>query len=351
MTAAITQGGSNVRYSLVVPIYRDGTLADAFCAEVERVFRAYLGRAEIATAVEVIFVNDGSNDDSGEQLRRACGRWRFARAINLSRNFGQHVALSCGYAHSRGELVASINVDMQDPPAELVKLIERFGGGDVDIVIGLRRRRRDSLSKRVTSIAFHYVLSKLTGYPIPLNMATVRVMNRRFVDAYYSLSENSRFLPGLEGWLGFRRGYVEIEHAERSVGKSSYNFGRRFMMALDSIISFSDLPLRMVALLGMGIALVGVVLTLALVIQKLFFVNLQAGYTSTVAIIVLFGGAQIFVVGLASLYIGRVLKEVQNRPLYIVQERINFESQPSARHEAERDSGGVGKGSSQGASS
>lgn len=322
MTGSIAR----LRYSFVVPIYKDAGLADVFCAEFDRVFRAHLRVESIAPFVEVIFVNDGSPDDSGEQLKSVCARWPFARGISLSRNFGQHVALSAGYAHARGELVGSMNVDMQDPPGEVIKLLERFARDDVDIVMGLRRHRKDSWSKRATSVAFHYVLNKLTGYPIPRNMATVRVMNRRFLDAYNALSEKSRFLPGLEAWLGFRRGYVEIEHAERKVGKSSYNFHRRFMMALDSIISFSDLPLRMVALLGMGLALVGLVLTLALVIQKLFFVNLQAGYTSTVAIIVFFGGAQIFVVGLASLYIGRVLKEVQNRPLYVVQERINFET-------------------------
>jgi dolichol-phosphate mannosyltransferase len=324
-----SQPSACVRYSVVVPIYKDAELADAFCAELDRVFRGYLRAQDIAPLVEVIFVDDGSPDDSSERLRHVCRNWRFAKAISLSRNFGQHVALSCGYAHATGEFVGSINVDMQDPPSEIVKLLERFRADDVDIVIGMRRRRRDSFFKRMTSVAFHYVLSKLTGYPIPLNMATLRVMNRPFVDAYNSLSEKSRFLPGLEGWLGFRRGYVEIEHAERRVGKSSYNFRRRFMMALDSIISFSDLPLRMVALLGMGVALVGLVLTVALVIQKLFFVNLQAGYTSTVAIIVLFGGIQIFVVGLASLYLGRVLKEVQNRPLYVVRDRVNIEPQRS----------------------
>jgi dolichol-phosphate mannosyltransferase len=325
-----TRSSARPRYSVVVPIYKDGELADAFCNEFDRLFREHLRTDDISDSIEVIFVNDGSPDDSAEALRRVCAKWRFTKAVMLSRNFGQHVALSCGYEHARGDFVASLNVDMQDPPSELVKLLERAEKGDADIVIGLRRKRRDSLSKRITSVLFHIVLSKLTGYSIPTNMATVRVMNRKFVDAYNSLSEKSRFMPGLEGWLGFRRGYVEIEHAERKVGKSSYNFTKRFLMALDSIISFSDLPLRMVVLLGSCVAFVGLCLTVALVIQKLFFVDLQAGYTSTVAIIVFFGGVQMFVVGLASLYVGRILKEVQNRPLYIVQEKISFESDPEA---------------------
>lgn len=331
MTQTAEYRQSGPLYSFVVPIYKDGRLAEAFCAEFDRVFRDYLGTADITSAVEVIFVNDGSPDDSTEHLRAVCRKYPFAKAIALSRNFGHHVALSCGYLHASGQFVSSINVDMQDPPSELPKLLDRLKQGDIDIVIGLRRQRRDPWYKRMTSILFHYVLGKLTGYPLPLNMATVRIMNRQFTDAYNSFNEKSRFLPGLEGWLGFRRGYVEIEHAERKDGKSSYNFRKRFVMAMDSIISFSDLPLRMVVLAGSAIAAVGLVLMLLLVIQKLFFTDLQPGYTSTVAIIVLFGGVQMLVVGLASLYVGRVLKEVQNRPLYIVQEKVNFDQNTGAQ--------------------
>ena len=321
---------SAMLYSFVVPIYNDGALADSFCAEFDRVFRAYLDREDISDAAEIVFVNDGSSNDSMSHLRDICNKWPFARAINLSRNFGHHVALSCGYRHARGDFVGSLNVDMQDPPAELPALLARFRDGDVDIVIGLRRKRRDALLKRLTSVAYHYVLGKLTGYPIPLNMATVRVMNRTFVDQYNRLTEKARFLPGLEAWLGFRRGYVEIEHKEREAGKPSYTFGKRLVMALDSIVSFSDVPLRLVVVAGSAIALVGFLLTVALVIQKLFFVDLQTGYTSTIAIVVFFGGVQVLVVGLASLYVGRILTEVQNRPLYIVEELINFDDAGSA---------------------
>jgi dolichol-phosphate mannosyltransferase len=300
-------------------------MSGSFCREFEQVMRAYVGTDDISQVVELIFVNDGSPNESLAQLRKTSDRFSFVRVIGLSRNFGQHIALSAGYQHARGQFVGSLNVDMQDPPNQIPLLLDRIERGDVDIVIGLRRDRKDSLSTRLTSHVFHYVLGKLTGYPIPLNMATIRIMNRRFVNAYNSLREKSRFLPGLEGWLGFERGYVEIEHEERTVGSSTYNFRKRFLMALDSIISFSDLPLRIVVLAGSAIAVLGLGLGALLVVQKLFFVNLQPGYTSTVSIVVFFGGMQILVVGLASLYIGRILKEVQNRPLYVVQEFIGFD--------------------------
>jgi dolichol-phosphate mannosyltransferase len=126
-------------------------------------------------------------------------------------------------------------------------------------------------------------------------------------------------------WLGFRRAYAPIRHAARTRGRSSYNFRRRLLMAFDSIVSFSDLPLKMVAGLGVIVAFAGFLLSLGLVVQRLFFAAVQPGFTATVALIVLFSGVQILVIGLASLYLGRVLREVQNRPLYLVRETINVE--------------------------
>ena len=324
-----------MNYSFVVPIYKDAALAEAFCQEFARVFREYCGRTDIEKEVEVIFVNDGSSDNSDEILRQTCQRHRFARAMSLSRNFGQHIALSCGYAHARGRFVGSLNVDMQDPPAEIPRMLARFEEDDVDIVLGLRRARRSSRMDQVTSKLFHYVLSKLTGYDLPLNMATLRVMNRRFVDAYNALTEKSRFIPGLEYWLGFKRAYVPVEHVERQEGRSSYTFRKRFLMALDSIISFSDLPLKITVVAGSLIALLGLLLGVLLMIQKLFFVTMLPGYTSTVCLIVFFGGVQILSIGLASLYIGRILKEVQNRPLYIIRTRHNFQNDTAEASRAE----------------
>ena len=149
-------------------------------------------------------------------------------------------------------------------------------------------------------------------------------MNRRFVDAYRTLTERSRYLPGLEMWLGFQRAYVPIRHMRREHGKSSYAFGRRLKMAFEAIISFSDLPLRFTVALGAIVALIGFLLAAYLTIGKLFFIEFRAGYTSTMTAIVLIGGVLVAVIGLASLYIGRVLSEVQARPLYVIRDSVNI---------------------------
>ncbi len=217
-----------------------------------------------------------------------------------------------------------LNVDMQEPPSEIPKLLDYIKGKNFDIVYGLSDERKTSFANRVTSKSFAFFLNYLTNSQMPLNVTTLRIMNRKFVDAYNSLSEKSRYIPGLETWLGFKHGYLSIIHKERAIGKSSYNFRKRLAMAMESIISFSDYPLRLIVGFGCVIAFIGFLLTAFLLLSKIFFVNIQAGYTTTISLITFIGGIQIMVIGFASLYIGRILKEVQNRPLYIINEKFNF---------------------------
>jgi glycosyltransferase involved in cell wall biosynthesis len=316
---------SRPTYSFIVPIFNDAYLAEEFCQEYLKVFQLHLEATEITPKVELIFVNDGSRDDSAKTLARLPPRFPFVRVINFSRNFGQHIALSCGYRYARGQFVGMLNVDMQEHPDQIPVLLREIEGTDCDIVFGLRRDRASSITDIVTSRFFGYILNKLTGHHVPLNVATVRVMNRRFVDAYNSLHESSRYLPGLESWLGFQRGYVDVAHRERRRGKSSYNFMRRLLMAGDAIISFSDLPLKIIVVFGFAVVAVSFLLAVALAVQKIFLRDVQLGYTSTVCLIVFLGGVQLSVIGLTSLYIGRILREVRNRPLYVIRDTVNLE--------------------------
>jgi dolichol-phosphate mannosyltransferase len=307
-------------YSFVVPIYNDGALARDFCIEIATAFRAYLGHDDLARDIEVIFVDDGSANDSPKLLKAVCDEFPFARAVLLSRNFGQHIAVSAGYRAATGDYVGMINVDQEDPPGQLPTLIDALKSGDYDIVGGRHQGRPASLPTRVTSYLFHTTLNRLTGYHTPINGTTMRVMTRRAVDAYNALAEKSRYIPGLEMWLGMRYGWVPTVQQRRKKGKSSYNFRRRLRMAYSSIISFSDFPLRLAVKFGMLVAVVGMILGLGLLVQKLSGTQLLAGYTSTLVVIVFLGGVQIAVTGVASLYIGRILAEVQNRPLFVVRE-------------------------------
>jgi dolichol-phosphate mannosyltransferase len=315
-----------MQYSFVVPIYNDAYLAESFCINFESVFQEYIQEKDISNQVELIFVNDGSKNNSLELLIELTTKFSFVKVINLSRNFGQHIALSCGYQNAKGLFVGMLNVDQQEPPSELTKLIDFMKSQNHDIVFGLADSRKTSFTNRLTSNIFNYLLNFLTRSNTPLNVTTARVMNRKFTDAYNSLSEKTRYLPGLESWLGFSHGYLPIKHTERAVGKSSYNFKKRLNMAVESILSFSDYPLRLITTFGFIISVIGFLLTIILLFVKLFFIDFQPGFATTISLITFFAGIQILVIGVASLYIGRILKEVQNRPLFVIKDKYNFEN-------------------------
>jgi len=299
-----------VEYSFVVPIYNDSYLVKEFLLKMQKTFMSH--------KFDVIFVNDGSEMESELELNKVAAEFSFAKTIHLSRNFGQHIAVSCGYKFVTGDFITMLNVDLEDSPAEVMKLLERIKVGDCDIVHGLYSSRNVSFLNKMTSAGFGFLLNKLTGFQVPLNASTVRVMTRKFVEKYNSLNEKQRYIPGLEMWLGFRHVYIPIEHQARKKGRSSYNFWKRLRMALSTIYSFSDLPLRIISVGGVGISVIGMAMTTFLIIRKIFGVNLQPGFTSTISAIVFLGGVQIFAIGISGIYIGRILREVQGRPLYVI---------------------------------
>lgn len=313
-----------VKYSIVVPIYNDGYLASSFCTEFEKVFQKYLKISSIVNKVELIFVNDGSNDNSLELLKETAESHNFVKLIDLSRNFGQHIAVTAGYNESKGTFIGMLNVDMQEHPSEIPNFLNRLSEGDVDIVYGLRKKRADNFFVTTTSWLFNHLINFLTDCNTPVNISSTRFMTRRFIDSYNLLKEKNRFLPGLESWLGFKKDFVEIMHHRRQKGSSSYRFKTRIEMALNSILSFSSFPLKLITFSGILISLFGFLMAIYLVLMKLYIVDYQEGYASIMVTIILIGGIQTTFIGIASHYIGRILTEQLNRPTYIVRERFNF---------------------------
>ncbi|MGH9888710.1 MAG: glycosyltransferase family 2 protein, partial [bacterium] len=244
-------------YSFVVPIYNDGALARDFCVEMQSVFRRYLGHEDLSRDLEVIFVDDGSANNSAQLLKEVCDEFGFAKCVLLSRNFGQHIATSAGYRAASGAYVGTLNVDMEEPPRFLPDLLDALKQGDHDIAGGQHQGRPVGFTTRVTSYVFNGLMNRLTGFRNPTNATTMRIMTRRAADMYNALTEKSRYIPGLESWLGLRYVRVPIEQQPRKAGRSSYNFRRRLRMAYSSVISFSDFPLRLAVKFGMLVAGVG----------------------------------------------------------------------------------------------
>jgi dolichol-phosphate mannosyltransferase len=299
-------------------------LAKAFCDEYQKTFEAYLNCPSINDRVELIFVNDGSRDDSLVTLKDLVASYPFVRIIDLSRNFGQHIAIACGFKEARGEYIGRMNVDLQDPATEIPKLIHVIENEDVDLVVGRYEIRYSSSLNRVTARLFYLFFNWLTGQNTPQNTAPLRIMNRKFIDAYNSLNEKTRFPQGLENWLGFKHKYIFTRHQARIDNRSSYNFSRRLKLAFEGAISFSDRPLKIMVYTGFLITLIGFGFSLTVLVKKFFFGSIVPGYTSTISLITLFAGLQILVVGVTGLYVGKILLEVQDRPIYLIREKINF---------------------------
>jgi glycosyltransferase involved in cell wall biosynthesis len=312
-------------YSFVVPIYNDGYLVSAFCEEFLKVFKQYLNKPSIEQEVELIFINDGSTDNSLELLKESVDSYTFVKVINLSRNFGQHIAILCGYKNSTGDIVGRLNVDMQDPPYEIPKLLEYLDSdSDTDMVVGLQNKRKGKALDKITGFLFFKFFNYFTGSKVPQYTSSLRVMNRTFVNAIISTNDKTPFLQGLENWVGFNTSYVKINHHKRSDNQSSYNLKKRIKLAIDAAISFSDRPLKLACSFGFFSCLLSLILFVCLTITKFVNPEIEPGFTATACLILFIFGIQIFVTGLCGIYIGKILLQTQNRPVFIIREMINF---------------------------
>lgn len=314
----LPRGKIDPKYSVVVPVYNDGALAPAFCEEIAKTFRAYLNVEDLVDQLEVIFINDGSRNDSLRYLKDMAGRHAFVRVIDLSRNFGQHIAIACGLADARGNVVLRMNIDMQDHPDQIPLLLDAMHAEHLDLVVGQYAVRESPWINRLTAWLYFYLFEFLTGFSSPQNTSPLRAMSRRFVDAYNRLTERSRFPQGLDQWLGFDHKYIPIEHSPRSVGKSSYNFWSRLRLGIEGILYFSNRPLTLIAIAGFVLSLIGLALGVYVVLARLFWVTLLPGYASIVSVGLIAFGIQLGCMGVVGLYVARIFAETQNRPLYVV---------------------------------
>ncbi|PCK78980.1 hypothetical protein CPT34_21710 [Rhizobium sophoriradicis] len=315
-------GAQAVNYSIVVPIYRDGSLADDLCVEIQRVMRAFTGREDLGAILELIFVNDGSPDNSLELLLALQAKFDFVRIIDLSRNFGQHIAIACGFREATGDVVIRMNVDMQDHPDQIPTLLEHMAAAKADVVIGQYEQRESPLINRLTAWLYFSFFRIMTGLDSPQNTSPLRVLSRRYVNAYNSLTEKTRFPQGLDQWMGFSPRYTRIAHRPRSTGRSSYNFWSRLRLGLDGLLYFSERPLVIVMSLGLVLSAFGTIMGLLLVVMRLFLTDIEPGFTSLAAIGLFAFGVQLICLGVVGFYVGKIFKEVQNRPLYVIKDRF-----------------------------
>jgi len=312
--------------SIVTPLYRGEATIDALYQRVRNVLEA-----QLTHDFELIIVDDASPDQGWAVVERIVNADPRVKGIQLSRNFGQYMALTAGLDQAQGEWVVIMDCDLQDVPEEIPNLYQKALEG-FDVVLAQRVERQDKILKRLSSRAFYALFSYLTDTHQDPTTSQFGIYHRRVIETLLSMRERLRFIPAFLGWIGFRQTAIPVRHAEaeRENGKSSYSFNRLFNLAFDTIVAFSDKPLRLVVKLGMLIALFSLFYTAYIIINALSGVPEPLGWSSLMACIAFFSGLIIFLLGINGLYLIRVFDEVKGRPLYIVRRVMTHSTQPSA---------------------
>ena len=300
--------------SIVAPCYNEEDVIDIFLEKIFEVLKK-LGRS-----YEIVFVNDGSRDNTLEILKQKAQEYDAVRVISLSRNFGKEAALSAGLDMAYGEVVVPIDVDLQDPPELILDFVKKYEEG-YDVVVGKRvDRTTDSTAKRVSAETFYKLHNKISDIEIPHNVGDYRLMSRRVVEELKRLPETQRFMKGIFAWLGFKTAVVEYKRDSRVAGETSFNGWKLWNFALDGITSFSTAPLRVWLYLGIIIAFIAFVYGSWIILKTLIFGVDAPGYASMITIVLFLGGIQLMGIGILGEYIGRIYLESKNRPVYIIED-------------------------------
>ncbi|WP_411993329.1 glycosyltransferase family 2 protein [Agarivorans sp. DSG3-1] len=269
---------------------------------------------------EVIFVNDGSRDQTLSKLKSLQTVHSGIRVINLARNFGKEAALTAGIDLSKGEVIVPIDVDLQDPPELIHDFIREWNNG-YDVVVAKRiDRTSDSFAKKLSAELFYKFHNKISHVKIPENVGDYRLMTRRVVSAIQQMPENQRFMKGIFSWVGFKTKIVEYKRDPRAAGETSFNGWKLWNLALEGITSFSTAPLRIWLYIGCLISFLAFIYGSLIVVKTLIYGIDDPGYASIITIILFLGGIQLIGLGVMGEYIGRLFMESKRRPIYIVEE-------------------------------
>jgi dolichol-phosphate mannosyltransferase len=283
--------------------------------------------APITDDFEIILVNDACPQGSWEHIQMLARREPRVKGINLSRNFGQHYAITAGLDHAVGDWVVVMDCDLQDKPEEIGKLYAKAREG-YDIVFGQRVERQDSFFKKLASRLFYRVLEYFTDTEHDKTIANFGIFSHQVIETVNRFREQNRSFPLFVKIAGFKRTQIPVEHDDRLYGRSSYNLAKLVNLAIDSIVAHSNKPLRLFIQFGFFIALGSMGYALWLVLSYFLYGDIAEGWTSLMVSMFFMFGLLFGILGILGLYIGKIFDEVKGRPLYIIQETVNLESRP-----------------------
>jgi len=299
--------------SVVIPLYNESDLIDDL-------YKAVMSAmTKFTNDFEVICVNDGSKDDTLFKLQQCHNKDKRFKVLNLSRNFGHQSAYTAGLNYAKGDYVAMMDGDLQDPPELIASMYECAIQNQSDVVYGRRTERHETYFKKLSIKLFHIIFNKLSNINAPANVGNFSVMNRKALQAFLALDEKNRYLPGLRFFIGFKQDYVDYSRDNRTIGEAKMNFSRLLKLALDAIFSFSKLPIKICIYLGV----IGIIFTLiggGIVIYKKIAGEAITGWTSILVSMYFLGSVQLLFMGIIGEYVHRIFVETQNRPIYIVKD-------------------------------
>ena len=313
---------SSKTLSIVVPVYNE-----------EKSIRLMYDRliasmSSISSNFEIIYVNDGSRDNSFLELVKLSNEDERVKYINFSRNFGHQIAVTAGLDLSKGDAVVIIDGDLQDPPEVIPEMYAKHKEG-FEVVYGQRLKRKgESFFKKITAKYFYRILKKITNVNIPVDTGDFRLIDRKIVNDLKNMPEQNKFLRGQIAWLGYRQTSVFFERDERKFGETGYPFSKMLKFALDGITGFSDVPLQFVTKTGIFISFISFLIILYAIFSHFILERTITGWTSLIISSMFIGGVQLISIGIIGEYISRINKNVQNRPLYII-DQTNIEESNS----------------------
>ncbi len=302
------------KISIAIPMYNEAAGLDALFARLEQVL------CSLGMDYEIVCVNDGSNDATLEGLLQHRERNGRIVIVDLSRNFGKDIALTAALDHCDGDAVVPMDADLQDPPEVIPEMVEKWREG-YDMVIARRgSRESDTPMKQHSAELFYRFFNRVSTAPIPANAGDFRLLDRRVVEALRRFPESNRFMKGLFAWVGYRQTEIVYDREAREAGKSKFNYWKLWNFAIDGIVAFSSMPLRVWSYLGAAVSLGSILYGFYLVVRTIIHGIDVPGYASTMVAILFLGGIQLISLGVIGEYLSRMYDEMKRRPLYLVRE-------------------------------
>lgn len=300
------------RISVVVPVFNEEENLPVLHARLSKILEG-LG------TYEIVFVDDGSRDRSAEIALKLQQDDRSVRLLRFSRNFGHQAALSAGIDHARGDAVILMDADLQDPPEVLPDLVRQWESGH-HVVYAIRSKRDEGMFKRSTAAIFYRLLRAVADIDIPVDAGDFCLLDRKVVEALRSLPEKNRFLRGLRSWVGFSQVGVSYERPARHAGETKYGLRKMVKLAVDAVLSFTSMPLRLASVLGFATAAAGAAYIAFALAVRLLGGHLASGWMTLVALILIVGGIQLIMTGVLGSYIARIYEETKRRPMYVIEQ-------------------------------